>query len=299
MTEAPASILICDAGYIEVEMAFLMNTFGSKVMLATESPRILPMEDHDTSQRIAQALRENGVEVLTRHSLKSVSRSDSGAGWSCVLSGAKERTVEVRKILVARRKPAVADMGIQQVGIDLNADGGIKVNNRLETSVQGIYAIGDATGGWMLSHAASSMAITAAENCMGKSSDYRFNLIPRGLWTIPEMGAVGMSEEEAEKKGVEVEVGSFPYAINGLAMTRGQVDGAVKIVSDAQHGEILGVHIVGAGATDLIGEAVLAIQLEATVNELARSIRLHPTYSETVVDAARDAAGWALYLPKR
>jgi dihydrolipoamide dehydrogenase len=190
-------------------------------------------------------------------------------------------------------------MGIQQVGIELNADGGVKVNNRLETSVQGIYAIGDATGGWMLSHAASSMAITAAENCMGKTGVYRFNLIPRGLWTIPEMGAVGMSEEEAEKKGMEVEVGSFPYAINGLAMTRGQVDGAVKIVSDAQHGEILGVHIVGAGATDLIGEAVLAMQLEATVNELARSIRLHPTYSETVVDAARDAAGWALYLPKR
>jgi dihydrolipoamide dehydrogenase len=299
MTEAPASILICDAGYIEVEMAFLMNTLGSKVVLATESPRILPMEDHDTSQRIAQALREIGVEVLTRHSLKSVSRSESGAGWSCVVSGAKERTVEVRKILVAGRKPAVADMGIQQVGIELNADGGVKVNNRLETSVQGIYAIGDATGGWMLSHAASSMAITAAENCMGKAGVYRFNLIPRGLWTVPEMGAVGMSEEEAEKKGMEVEVGSFPYAINGLAMTRGQVDGAVKIVSDAQHGEILGVHIVGAGATDLIGEAVLAMQLEATVNELARSIRLHPTYSETVVDAARDAAGWALYLPKR
>lgn len=297
MTEAPASILICDAGYIEVEMAFLLNTFGTKVVLATESPRILPMEDHDTSQRIAQALREDGVEVLTRHSLKSV--SGSGAGWSCVLAGAKERTVEAGRILVGRRKPAVADMGIQQVGIELNADGGIRVNNRLETSVQGIYAIGDATGGWMLSHASSSMAVTAAENCMGKAGVYRFNLIPRGLWTFPEMGSVGLSEEEAEKKGFEVEIGSFPYAINGLAMTRGQVDGAVKVVTEAQHGEILGVHIVGAGATELIGEAVLAIQLEATVNELARSIRLHPTYSETVVDAARDAAGWALYLPKR
>jgi dihydrolipoamide dehydrogenase len=299
MTEPPASILICDAGYIEVETAFLMNTFGGKVVLATESPRILPMEDHDTSQRIAQSLREIGVEILTRHSLKSISKPESGAGWSCVLSGAKERSVEVRKILVARRKPAVADMGIQQVGIELNSDGGVKVNNRLETSVQGIYAIGDATGGWMLSHAASSMAVTAAENCMGKPRVFPFNLIPRGLWTIPEMGAVGMSEEEAEKKGLEVEVGSFPYAINGLAMTRGQVDGAVKVVSDAQHGEILGVHIVGAGATDLVGEAVLAMQLEATVNELARGIRVHPTYSETVVDAARDAAGWALYLPKR
>jgi dihydrolipoamide dehydrogenase len=134
---------------------------------------------------------------------------------------------------------------------------------------------------------------------MGKTGVYPFHLIPRGLWTIPEVGAVGISEEEAEKKGLDIDVGSFPYAINGLAMIRGQVEGAVKIVSDARHGEILGVHIVGAGATDLVGEAVLAMQLEATVNELARSIRIHPTYSETVVDAARDAANWALYLPKR
>ncbi len=299
MTQTPSSILIRDSGCIEVEMAFLLNTFGCKVVLATESPRILPMEDHDTSQRIAQSLREKGVEVLTRHALKSVSKSESGAGWSCVISGAKERSVEVQNVLVASRKPALTDMGIQQVGVELNEEGGIRVNNRLETSVQGIYAIGDATGGWMLSHAASSMAITAAGNCMGKTGVYPFHLIPRGLWTFPEMGAVGMSEEQAEKKGLEIDVGSFPYAINGLAMTRGQVEGAVKIVSNARQGEILGVHIVGAGATDLVGEAVLAMQLEATVNELARSIRLHPTYSETVVDAARDAAGWALYLPKR
>ena len=299
MTETPSSILICDSGYIEVEMAFLMNTFGVKVVLATESPRILPREDHDTSQRIAQSLREKGVEIITRNALKSISKAEPGAGWACVLSGAKERTVEAQNVLVASRKPALADMGIQELGIELNSDGGIQVNNRLETSVQGIYAIGDATGGWMLSHAASSMAVKAAENCMGKTGAYPFHLIPRGLWTFPEMGAVGLSEEEAEKKGFDIEVGSFPYAINGLAMTRDQVEGAVKIVSDSRNGEILGVHIVGAGATDLVGEAVLAMQLEATVNELARSIRVHPTYSETVVDAARDAASWALYLPKR
>jgi dihydrolipoamide dehydrogenase len=299
MTQVPSSLLICDGGYIEVEMAFLLATFGAKVVLVTESPRILAREDHDTSQRIAQSLRERGVEVLTRRTLTSVSKSESAAGWSCALSGSPERTVEVQKVLVSTRKPAVSDLGLQQVGVALGEDGAIRVNGRLETSVEGIYAIGDATGGWMLSHAASSMAVTAAQNCMGKTSTYPFHLIPRGLWSSPEMGAVGLSEEEAEKKGFEVEVGSFPYAVNGLAMTRGRVEGAVKIVSDARHGEILGVHIVGGGATDLVGEAVLAMQLEATVNELAHSIRLHPTYSETVVDGARDAASWALYLPKR
>lgn len=299
MTEVPSSVLICDAGCIEVEMASLMNSFGCKVVLATESPRILPLEDHDTSQRITQSLREKGVEVLTRHSLKSIAKAESGTGWSCVLAGAKERSVDVQNVLVASRKPSTADMGLEQVGVKLNEDGGIQINNRLETSVKGVYAIGDVTGGWMLSHAASSMAITAAENCMGKSGVYPLNLIPRGLWTCPEVGAVGLSEEEAEKKGLEIEVGSLPYAINGLAMVRNEVEGSVKIIADAQYGEILGVHIVGAAATDLVGEAVLAMQLEATVNELARSIRVHPTYSETVVDAARDTAGWALFLPKR
>lgn len=299
MTEVPSSVLICDSGYIEVEMAFLLNSFGSKVVLAAATPRILPLEDHDTSQRIAQSLRERGVEILTRHTLKSVSKADPGPGWSCVLSSANDRSVDVQNVLVSSRKPATEGMQLEQIGVRLNDDGGIQVNKRLETSVNGIYAIGDATGGWMVSHAASSMAITAAENCLGKNVAYPFHLIPRGLWTIPEVGSVGLSEEEAEKKGLEIEVGTFPYAINGLAMVRGEAEGSVKIISDSQFGEILGVHIVGAGATDLVGEAVLAMQLEATVNELARSIRLHPTYSETVVDAARDTAGWALYLPKR
>jgi len=299
MTEAPSSILICDSGYIEVEMAFLLNIFGCKVFLACESPRILPREDHDTGQRIAQSLREKGVEVLTRHTLKSISKAESGAGWACELSGAKDCTVEVERVLVATRKPTTADMGLENIGVQFNEDGGIRVNNRLETSVEGIHAIGDATGGWMLSHASSSMAVTAAENCMGRPGVYPFHLIPRCLWSFPEVGSVGLSEAEAEKKGLEIETGGFPYAINGLAMVRGEVEGAVKIISDVRYGEILGVHIVGAGATDLIGEAVLAMQLEATVNELAHSIRVHPTYSETMVDAARDAAGWALYLPKR
>ena len=182
--------------------------------------------------------------------------------------------------------------------VTLNEDKGIRVNDRLETSVEGIFAIGDATGGWMLSHGASSMSVSAAENAMGANNRYPFNLIPRCLWTQPEMGAVGLSEEDAEKKGLDVETGVFPYAINGLAMVRNQVDGAVKIVSDARYGEILGVHIVGSNATEIIGEAVLAIQLEATVQELARSIRVHPTFSEAVVDAARDAGNWALYLPR-
>jgi len=296
MTTAPKSVLVCGAGYIEIEMASLLNAFGCKVVIAAESTRILPKEDTDTSQRVAQALREKGVEIIPRVSLESVETAETGT--TCKLSGPKERSISVEKVLVSKRTPNTSGIGLKKTGLRLNEDNGIRVNDRLESSVEGIYAIGDATGGWMLSHVASSMAVFAAENAMGAKNRYPSNLIPRCLWTQPEMGAAGLSEEDAEKKGYDVETGVFPYSINGLAMVRNQVDGAVKIVSDERYGEILGVHIVGSNATEIIGEAVLAMQLEATVQELARSIRVHPTFSEAVVDAARDAKKWALYLPR-
>jgi dihydrolipoamide dehydrogenase len=297
MTKVPASILICRADFVEVEMANILNTFGCKVVLATDASRILAREDHDTSQRVAQALREQGVEVVTRATLESAKKKKGG--FACRLAGPKERTVEVAKVLVSSRTPNTTGMGLDNLSMKLNEDGSIQVNDCLETSVGGIYAIGDCTGGWMLSHSSSSMAVTAAENAMGRSGKYPFHLIPRGSWTTPEVGSVGLSEEEAEKQGLEIEVGIFPYSINGLAACRNEVDGAVKIVSEAKYGEILGVHIVGSGATELVGEAVLAMQLECTAREFARSIRIHPTFSEAVVDAARDAEKWALYLPRR
>ena len=298
MTEPPASLLVWgSAGPIEVEMASLLNDFGCKVHLITESHRILPLEDGDTSQRIAQSLREQGVEILTRYSLKGVQKSDEG--YDCTLEGPEAKTVSVQRVLVSARKPNTARLGLEEVGVSIKEDGGIEINDKLETTAKGIYAIGDATGGWMLSHAASSMAVVAAENAMGGGKAYPHHLIPRGIWTSPQVGSVGLSEEAAEDLGMDVEVGDFPYSINGLAMARGEMAGAVKVVTDAKFGAILGVHIVGSNATELVGEAVMAIQLEATVNELANSIRVHPTFSESVVDAARDAKTWALYLPKR
>jgi len=293
----PASVLVWETLPIAVEIANILSVFGSKVYLTTEHPRILPQEDRDTSQRIAQALREQGVELLLKYAVESIRKS--GKGFEAILAGPDEQLVEVEKVLVSQRKPNTSNIGLDQAGVKLSEDGGIAVNDKLETSVPGIYAIGDATGGWMLSAAASCMAVTAAENAMHQASSFPSHLIPRGIWTIPQVGAVGLSEQEAEKKGIEVEVGDFPYTINGLAMACNEMAGAVKIISDSRHGEILGVHIVGANATELVGEAVLAMQLECTVKELAQGIRVHPTFSESVVDAGRDALDWALYLPRR
>ena len=266
-------------------------------MSRQKQPRLLAREDHDTSQRIAQALGDQGVEVLTGHGLKSV--ASWNGGFAATLSGAAELTLEVAGVLVSSRRPYYDGLGLEQLGIRLNEQGGIWVDDRLRTSVKGVYAIGDATGGWMMSHAASSMAVPAAENAMGGDIKFPFQLIPRAIWALPQVGAVGLSEEEAENKGLDVEVGTFPYAINGLGMVQDEMVGSVKIVSESDYGEILGVHIVGANATELVGEAVMAMQLECTVRGLAASIRCHPTFSEAVVDAARDVLDWALYLPKR
>ena len=297
MDKIPASILIWGAGPVELEMATLLNRFDCNVQVAFEDARILPLEDGETSQRITQALRADGVEIFPRYRLESVKKSKNGI--ICNLSGRENRVVEVEKILVCARKANTAHLALEKIGIETNQDGSIRVNERLETANSSIYAVGDVTGGWMLSHAASAMAITAAENAMGQNNRFPFEQVPRGIWSCPEVGAVGLTEEEAEKKGYDIDIGDFPYSINGLAMAQDQLKGAVKIISDKQYGGILGVHVVGAGATELVGEAVLAMQLEATVSEFSKNIRVHPTFSETLVEAARSAANWALYLPNR
>jgi dihydrolipoamide dehydrogenase len=294
LEELPKSVLLLGGGPIEVETASVLAAFGVKTTLALPERRILPKEDHGTSQRLAQTLKDRGIEILRGVKAETISESEGG-----VRTKLGEKWVQAAKLVVGGRKPNTAGLGLAGLGLQQDGEGAIPVNEKLETAVPGVYAIGDVTGGWMLSHAASTMGVVAAENVMGRPARFRSHLVPRGLWTNPEVAAVGLSESEAQKQGIEIVVGSFPFPVNGLAMLRGQVEGSVKIVAEARYGQILGVHIVGAGATELIGEAVLAMQLECTLNELAHTIRLHPTFSECIMDASRDAAGWALYLPPR
>lgn len=297
LTEMPASLLVWGGGPVEVEIAGWLNTFGVDVTLACEGPRILTCEDSDTSQRLAGALKEQGVKIVTRAQLTEVKKAANGC--AAVLGGKQEQTIEAAAVVIASRTPNTAGLGLESMGVELSSTSGILVNQYLESNVKGIFAIGDCTGGRLLSHRASGMAVFAAENAMGQKNIFDERLICRGLWTMPQVGSVGLTEEEAEDMDYDVETGDFPYPINGLAMLRGEVTGNVKVVMDAKYGEILGVHIVGSNATELIGEAALAMQMECTAEELARGVRLHPTFSETMVDAARDAMGWALYLPKR
>ena len=218
---------------------------------------------------------------------------------SCKLSGKKETIVKVEKVLCSPRVPNSDKLELGNAAVRLNEDNSIKVNESLMTTTPRIYAIGDVTGGFMQSHAASAMAVVAAEHAMGQDSKYDKNLIPKGTWTSPEVASVGLTEDEAEDQDLDVDVGYFPYSINGLSIARNESFGAVKIVADEEYRTIYGVHIVGPNATELIGEAVIAMQLEYTTEELAQGIRVHPSFSEAIVDAARDAEKWALYLPKK
>ncbi|MFH2132285.1 MAG: dihydrolipoyl dehydrogenase [bacterium] len=297
MKELPESVLVYGAGHVEVEMTSILNAFGCDVTLAFDGARILPAEDGDTSQRIAGILREQGVTVLPRVTLTSVNKS--GQGFQAVLSGKEEQSVTVSRVLTAMRHPNSRAIGLETAGIVIDDKGFIKVDDHLKTSVANIYAIGDVTGGWQLSYAATVMGVVAAENAMDQASVFNNRLVPRGLNTFPEAAAIGLSEEEAEQMGYEVEVGNFPMSINGVAIARGELEGAVKIVSDAKYGEVLGVHIVGSHASELIWGAALAMQMEATVEDIARTIVVHPTFSESITLASQDAMAWSLYLPKR
>lgn len=296
MTRIPASILIYGAEAMEVEMAVIMNTFGAKVYLATEGARILPKEDGNTSQRVAKALREQGIEVLPRFRLESM--KESKGGYEAELSGRENKTIAVERVLSSIRRPNT-DLGLDQAGVELDEEGFIIVNDHLETSAENIYAIGDVTGGWMLSFAATSMGVAAAENAMGQISVFNSNLVPRGLWTLPEAAAVGISEEDADEMDLDVEIGDCPMSVNGVAMAYDEMDGNIKVISDAEYGEILGVHIVGGPATEMIWGASMAMQLEATVDDLAHMVTVHPTFSENIALAGQDSRNWALYLPRR
>jgi dihydrolipoamide dehydrogenase len=297
MDAIPTSVLVYGGGPMELEFATLLRCFGSNVTMATGGRRILPLEDQGSNQRLAQVLRENGINLFMGQTLESVKAVDNG--FACRFSGTKDEPLIVEKILCAPRRPNTEGLGLDKAGVEVNADGSIKVDDYLQTTASGIYAIGDATGGTMQSHAASAMAITASENAAGQAKAFPFHLIPRGAWSFIEVASVGLTEDEADDRGLETIVGEVPYAINGRSMVINQPKGSVRVVVEEKYGKILGVQIVGPHATELIGEAVTAMQFEYTVAELAASFRVHPTFSESVVDAARDAEGWALYLPRR
>ncbi len=294
MREVPETVAVLGGGPVELEAAQYLLFLGARVTMLEEANRILPLEDREIARRMASALREQGMGLLTQARVLEIRKGKKGLTLR-VEGKDGERRVVVDRLLHARRAPRSDELGLEAAGLRPSAEG-IQTDEFLRTSRPHILAIGDVTGPPMYSHRASAMGIAAAENALGQGQPFRSHLVPRAFYTHPEAACVGLTERGAKTQGHEVRSATIPYSVNPRAMMSLETGGAVKVVAESRCGEILGVHMVGPHATELIGEAVLAMELEATVEELARAIRLHPTLGESQVEAAREALGRGIYL---
>jgi dihydrolipoamide dehydrogenase len=292
----PRSILIIGGGAIGLEWAYIFKKLGSDVTLVELMEHILPQNDAEIANELARSLKKAGIKIMTGHKVTGV-ETKGGMMVSTVTdaAGAGAQQIESEKILVAvGRRPVSGGMGLEELGVKTER-GRILVNDRMETSIPGIYAIGDVTGGMLLAHKASEEGVVASENIMGKSTRMNYNVVPAAVYTSPEVATVGLSEEAVKAKGIDYKVGRFQFRPNGKALALGENEGMVKIIADARYGEVLGCHMVGPHVTDMIHEIVIAMESEATVETIGRAIHAHPTLSEVVKEAALDVYGEAIH----
>jgi dihydrolipoamide dehydrogenase len=292
----PGRLLIWGGGAAEVEFATLYAALGSQVTLVVDGAYPLPQEDYEIGQRLQGILQNQGIQVMCNVRIQSAARTSDGL--QIVLSGSKGETqVTVDKLLWAGRVPSTEGLGLEQVGVRLN-DSAVVVDDRMQTNVPGIYAVGDITGAPFYSSLATAGALVAAENALGKIRHLDRRAAPRYAFSIPEVAAVGLTEDEATDQGYDVEVANIAYNSSSRAMGLGEIEGGIKLVADRKLGKVLGVHIVGYRATELIAEVALGIQLEALAEDFAWAIRIHPTLSESMLEAGRAILSQALYVPR-
>ena len=295
----PERIAVIGAGAVGVEFASMFHSFGTKVTLIEVLPVVLPVEDEEISRVLARSFQKRGIETLTGTRVESVSRiGDELEVHFTLPDGAKDMR-SVNKLLVAvGRKPRTTGIGLETVGIEIDESKGgtIPVDGFMETKVKGVFAIGDVVATQQLAHVASAEGIHAVEKIAGNNvPELDHEHMPGATYCSPEVASVGLTEAKAKERGYEVRVGRFPFTASGKAKILGEVEGFVKIVSEAKYDELLGVHIIGPHATDLIAEAVVALELESTAEALMRAVHAHPTLSEAVMEAAHDAVGQAIH----
>ena len=292
--EVPASLLIVGGGVIGTEIASLFNRLGSKVTVVEALPKILANQDDEVSSAMTSLLKKKGVEVYVSSKLLGIQGNTAEVE---TLEGKKQ--ISAAKILICvGRKPSYEGLGLDNAGVALE-NGKIKVNSKMETSAKNIYAVGDATGKYLLAYVSAAEGITAAENACGKVSETDYKVIPGCIFTSPEIGSVGITEQEAKSKGVAYKVGKFPFAASGRASILDETEGFSKVIVDAKTDGILGVHIMGPEATELIHTAAMAIKMECTTAEFSRIAFNHPTLSESMLEAAHDVHKGAIDYPKR
>jgi len=296
LRQVPGSLAVLGAGAVGTEFASIYASFGTKVTLVEMLPRCLPIEDEEVSAELQRALRKRGLDVLTGTTLKSAERTEGGV--KLTLEGGKKNAVEAELLLVAiGRKPVTENLGLEALGVELER-GYVKVDlATMQTAVPHIYAIGDVINTPWLAHVASSEGILAVEHMAGQTvRPINYDRVPSCTYCEPEVASVGLTEAKARERGYDVQTGKFPLTALAKARILGKTAGFVKVVREKKYDELLGIHIVGAHATDLIAEACVALQMEGTDEELFRTMHAHPTLSEAVMEAAHAAHGQAIHI---
>ncbi|WP_037312848.1 dihydrolipoyl dehydrogenase [Amycolatopsis orientalis] len=290
--ELPESIVIAGAGAIGVEFAYVLHNYGVKVTIVEYLDRMVPLEDAEVSAELARRYRKLGIEVLTSTKVESI--DDTGDSVLVTVSkNGESRVLEADKVLQAIGfQPRVEGYGLDKTGVELTERGAIAIDSRGRTNVPHIFAIGDVTAKLMLAHASESMGVVAAETIAGaETMELDFVMIPRATYCQPQIASFGWTEEQAREKGFDVQVAKFPFTANGKAHGLGEAVGFVKILSDGEHGELLGAHLIGPEVTELLPELTLAQQWDLTVHEIARNVHAHPTLGEAVKEAIHGLAG--------
>jgi dihydrolipoamide dehydrogenase len=296
LAEQPKKMIVVGSGAIGVEFAYFYNSMGTDVTIVEFLPNVVPVEDIDVSKQLEKSFKKSGIKIMTSAEVTKV--DTSGKGVKATVKTAKgEEILEADIILSAVGiKTNIENIGLEDVGIAVDRDK-ILVNNYYQTNIPGYYAIGDVTPGQALAHVASAEGILCVEKIAGmhvEALDY--GNIPGCTYATPEIASVGLTEKQAIEKGYEIKVGKFPFSASGKASASGAKDGFVKVIFDAKYGEWLGCHMIGAGVTDMIAEAVLGRKLETTGHEVLKAVHPHPTMSEAVMEAVADAYGEVIHL---
>ena len=291
LPEQPKEIIIIGAGAIGIEFAYFFNAFGTKVTVVEMLPNILPVEDTDVCVALEKSLTKQGIRFLTGTKVDKAEATHKGV--KLTVSGKANETLEAPIALVAI---GVAPLLPEGLKVKLDPKGWIQTNDRYETSMRGVFAAGDIIGPPWLAHVASFEAIQAVEGMFAGKSPRKVDVFPGCTYCEPQVASVGLTERAAKEKGLKYKVGKFPFMASGKALAVGESEGFVKIIFGEPHGEILGAHILGAHATEMIAELGLAIEMEATHEELISTIHAHPTLSESIHEAAEQSRGHAIHI---
>src|SRR5262245_18995996 len=297
MTEVPKSLVVIGSGAVGVEFASMYARFGSKVTIIEVLPRIVPVEDEDISRELAASFKRQGIAIYPDTRVERLTRSEVGVELVARSAGDKTETFRAEKVLMAvGRRPLTDNIGLEAAGVATDK-GYIKVDAMMRTAVPGVYAIGDVLPTQALAHLASQEGVVAVEHMAGKNPrPINYHQVPGCTYRSPEIGSIGLTEATARERGYDVVVGKFPFPAIGKARILNQASGFVKIVAEKKYDEVLGVHLIGPAATELIAEACAAMKLEATSEELVNTIHAHPTLSEAIHEASEAVSGHAIHI---